>query len=209
SSPWTTRPRRARCRRRRSRTPRTAPRLATSWRAPTARPVRERRGSGAQTGAALQKLEQLARRQRPGEQVTLHLVAAVAAQQLELTARFDPLGDHLEAQALGERDDRLGDRGVVRIGGDVLDERLVDLERLDREALEVQRRRVAGAEVVDREADAETVERLQLGDRLLGVAHDAARGQLALEIGGVESGVLEHARDAAHQVLLLELAPGQ
>ena len=52
----------------------------------------------------------------------------VAAQQIQLLARLHPLGDHLELQALGERDDRLRDRGVVGVARDVLDERLVDLE---------------------------------------------------------------------------------
>ena len=41
---------------------------------------------------------------------------------------------------------------------DFLDERLGDLEDVDREALQVAQRRVAGAEVVDREPDAERLE---------------------------------------------------
>ena len=127
-------------------------------------------GSVEQAGAALQQLEQLAGRQRLREQIALHLIATVAAQQLELTARLDPFGDHLESQAFRQRDDCLRDRSVVRIGGDVLNEGLVDLERLDREALEVKQRRIAGAEVVDRQTDAEAIQRLQLGDRLLGGA---------------------------------------
>ena len=56
-------------------------------------------GSVEQAGAALQQLEQLAGRQRLREKIALHLIATVPAQQLELTARLDPFGDHLEAQA--------------------------------------------------------------------------------------------------------------
>ena len=73
----------------------------------------------------------------------------------------------------------------------------------------MEERRVAGAEIVDRQPDAEAIQRLELGHRLLGVAHDAALGQLELEIRGVEGAALDHARDVAHQILLLELAPGQ
>ena len=171
--------------------------------------ARTRAGSMDQPRAAPQQFQKLGRRQGAREQVALHLVAVVAAQQIELLARLHPLGDHLELQALGERDDRLRDRGVVGVGRDVLDERLVDLEGADREALEVAERGVAGPEVVDREPDAEAIERVQLGDRLLGAAHDAALGQLEVEVGRIEGRGLDHLGDAAHEVVLLELPAGQ
>ena len=55
-------------------------------------------------------------------------------------------------QAVRERDDRLDDRAV---GGAVepRHERAVDLDRVERQVLEVRQRRVAGPEVVEHEAD--------------------------------------------------------
>ena len=63
------------------------------------------------------------------------------------------------------RDDRPHHRLVVRVAADVAHERAVDLDPLHRQPLEVAQRAVAGAEVVQRQAD-------------------AARGQAAQGVGG-------------------------
>ena len=86
--------------------------------------------------------------------MALHLVAAEAAQALELALGLDALGDHAQAQAVAEIDDRAHDHLVVQVVLEVLHERLVDLEPLDRQPLDVGERGVAGAEIVDRQADA-------------------------------------------------------
>ena len=52
-------------------------------------------------------------------------------------------------------DQRGGDHRVPAGHGDVVDERLVDLEDVDRDGLQQAERRVAGAEVVERDPDAE------------------------------------------------------
>ena len=49
----------------------------------------------------------------------------------------------------------------------------------------------------------------ELGDRLLGFAHDAALGELELQVARVEAGPLQRLRDAVHEIRLLELAAGQ
>ena len=53
------------------------------------------------------------------------------------------------------RDDRAQDVAVALVLGDAGDELAVDLDRLDREALDVVERRVAGAEVVEHQPHAE------------------------------------------------------
>ena len=53
------------------------------------------------------------------------------------------------------RDDRLRDGGVAAVGRNVGDERAVDLEVVHGEALEIGERRMAGAEVVDRDVHAD------------------------------------------------------
>src|SRR6266850_4136876 len=106
----------------------------------------------------LQERRDFLRWQRLAEQKALQLVAAVGAQELALLDRLDPFGDDFQPQTMAERDDALGDRHVVRIVGYVLDERAVDLDAVDREALQVSQRGVAGAEVVDREVDPHRLE---------------------------------------------------
>ena len=56
-----------------------------------------------------------------------------------------------ELQDARELDHGGGERGGLAGLGDAVDERLVDLQDVDREAADVVQRGVAGAEVVDRE----------------------------------------------------------
>src|SRR5580765_7540486 len=100
---------------------------------------------------------------RPGEMVALHLVAGMFLQELELRAGLHALAHHLELEIVRERDDRLGDDALVRLSRslDGLHERLVDLERADRQLREVRQARVTGAEVVDRKLHADLAEPLE------------------------------------------------
>ena len=78
-----------------------------------------------------------------------------------LLGSFDAFGHGAEAEGAGEIDDELADRELRRVDGDVVDEGLVDLQDVERQAAEVVERGVAGAEVVDRESDAEVLELTQ------------------------------------------------
>ena len=93
--------------------------------------------------------------------MALGVVAAEAAQLRELRLVFDPLGDHVEREGPRHADDRLDDRRPLLLDAERVDEGAVDLERVEREAVEVGERRVAGAEVVEDEPHAELAERLQ------------------------------------------------
>src|SRR5258706_11572538 len=90
---------------------------------------------------------------RSGEEIALHLVAAVQAQKGELGFGLDALGDDVQPEVLRKVDDRAGQRRVVGVGRYVADERAVDLEGVDGEALEVAQARIAGAEVVHGQLD--------------------------------------------------------
>jgi hypothetical protein len=70
---------------------------------------------------------------------TPDLVAAVAAQQRHLGARFHAFGDHLHVQAVRDAEDGQRDRGIVGVGRDVAHECDVDLQLVDREALHSER----------------------------------------------------------------------
>src|SRR5262245_20332606 len=117
---------------------------------------------------------------RDREAVALDLVAAVRGEQLELLLRLHALGDDLELQAVREPDDRERDHRVFRVGGDVAHEGVVDLERVDRKALEVGKARVARAEVVDGDLHPRVLQPAQRARRALGIAHQQRLGELEL-----------------------------
>ena len=102
--------------------------------------------------ALAQQARDLLRRQRPGEEVALGVVAAEAAQLGELGLVLDPLGDHVEGEGARHADDRLDDRRALLLDAERVDEGAVDLQRVEGEAVEVGERGVAGAEVVEDEA---------------------------------------------------------
>src|SRR5207302_7626408 len=93
----------------------------------------------------------LGRDYRPAEIEALHVVTPVGGEPFERGAVLDAFGDDADAEAVGQLDDRTDDRRVVLVVEHVDDERLVDLDLVHGEALEVPERRVAGAEVVDGE----------------------------------------------------------
>ena len=64
---------------------------------------------------------------------------------------------------MGEADEIRGDRRVLRVVLDALDEGAVDLDHVDREAPQLAERREAGAEVVDGDSHPELVQLLELG----------------------------------------------
>src|SRR5262249_27458757 len=145
----------------------------------------------------------------PSEKVTLDQIAARGGEERELLGRLDALGDDLEAEVMAERDDRAGDQRALAIDVDLVDERAVDLERVDLEAAEVGERRVAGAEVVDRDAHALGAQRADHRLHLRGVAHQHALGELELEAAPGKAVVAEAVRDAVDQSGPLELARRQ
>src|SRR5712691_4428393 len=76
------------------------------------------------------------RRHRPAEQISLQTIAGMLLQKRELADRLHSLGDDLELETMGERDHAERDLRVFR-RGEIADERSVELERVDRELLEV------------------------------------------------------------------------
>ena len=98
--------------------------------------------------------------------------------------------------------------GTSRLAADAGDERLVDLEVVQREPLEVAQRAVADAEVVDGEIDAELLELLEPPDRRLGVLHQRRLGDLERQAGRRQAGGSERLRDLVRKSGLAELDAG-
>ena len=120
-------------------------------------------------------------RQRPADVQPLGVVAPEPAERLEDVAVLDALRGHGEPHVVREVDRRAHDRRVVGIAHEPDDERLVDLQLVHRQPLQVGERGIAGPEVVDRQADAHPVQALEDRQRVRGVLHDGALGDLERE----------------------------
>ena len=86
-------------------------------------------------------------------------------QQVERQLALHALGDHGQPEVPGQVDDRPHDRQVARVGRHALHEGAVDLDLVHRQPAQVGQRRVAGAEVVDRQPYAEVAQPVQRRQR--------------------------------------------
>jgi len=144
-------------------------------------------------------------RQRAPDQVALHLVAAHLAQGLELGRRLHAFGDGGHRQAAGHHDDGLRDRAVLAAVRQRADEGTVDLQRVHVEPLQVRERRVTGAEVVQRDADADAREVGQQGAGRLVVLHDHRLGELDVQPFGGDGVLAQRVLDQRGQVRVAHL----
>jgi hypothetical protein len=106
---------------------------------------------------------------RRREVIALGFVAPGLPQESELFCSLHAFRDHLELEAMPHRNDRLRDRGVVRVAGAVAHELAIDLETVDGEALQIAQARIPGPEIVHRQAHAETLQVAQYADGVLGL----------------------------------------
>ena len=83
--------------------------------------------------------------------------------------------------------DRRGDRGGALVAAERLDEGAVDLEAVDRQPREVGERGVAGAEVVQHEADAERARRLIVSRDAVRLASQHRLGDLQAQARRLEA----------------------
>src|SRR5436309_978978 len=83
---------------------------------------------------------------RMRQEESLGVLAPEFAQPVELAFGLDALGNRVELQRLRQPDDRTRERRLLRVAVDTDDERSIDLQDVDREALEVAQRRVARPE---------------------------------------------------------------
>jgi len=83
---------------------------------------------------------QLLQRHRAAEQVALNEIAARTLEKFVLLQAFHAFGDHLQMQGVRHDDDCLDDLHVRRGIGNVDDERTVDLQCVQRQALEIGQR---------------------------------------------------------------------
>src|SRR5215469_12121646 len=119
---------------------------------------------------------ELLERGRLGEQEPLAGHAAERQQRRDLRLELDALGHGLEAERLAERDDGARELGAVVGVGQAADEGAVDFKDVDREAMQVGERGIAGAEIVDREPHSESLQAVEALEVRVRVVHDGALG---------------------------------
>ena len=101
--------------------------------------------------AGFEQLGELLRKHRPAEIVSLRLVTLVSLKKCQLFLRFHALGNHPKLKAPAHADHCLHDDRLVGNGGDLADERLVDLEGIDGKLSKIAQAGVTRAEVIDRD----------------------------------------------------------
>src|SRR4051812_27379219 len=140
------------------------------------------------------------------EEVALSELAAERPQPVRLLLCLDALRNHVHAERATHREDRGDDRLVLVRADDAVDERAVDLEGVDREAAHVGERRVARAEVVEREAHPGFLEAVERGQRGGGVLDERALRDLDAQQVGGETRALERLDDRLYRARMAELA---
>src|SRR5438093_10898968 len=156
-----------------------------------------------------QHLLALLGRRRDREVIALDLVAAVRGEQLELLLRFHALGHDLQFEAVREADDRERDHGVLRVGGDVANEGVFELGRIDRETLQVREARVARPEIVHRDPHTRAFQPAKSARSALRIAHQQGLGELELDERRFDARFPQDVPHDGLEILLLELARGE
>ena len=110
------------------------------------------------------------------ESIALRIFAAELIEFDRVGFRFHAFGDDLHPEIMGERHDRAQDDRPCAFPI-LAHERLIDLDRIERKSLQIGQGRIAGAEIVEREAGAKLADAGQHLRRIFGIFHHQAFGQ--------------------------------
>ena len=134
--------------------------------------------SGLERASFAEQGADLLGRHRRTEPKALDAIAAELDEGVALDLELDAFGDHAELERVSERDDGRDHGARSWIARDGIDERLVDLQVVDREVAQVAHRRIAGSEVVDRQAHAHLTQVVERRAGRTGGRHERALGDL-------------------------------
>ncbi len=115
--------------------------------------------------------------------IALHFLAAGEPQQHALLLGLDALGQERQVERAAERHDRLHQRVAAGIAAERRDKAPIDLELVEVEALQIGQTGIAGAEIVERQADAERLQRIEPRLGLVGIVDQHALGHLEHQPG--------------------------
>ena len=115
------------------------------------------------------------------EQEALGEVAALVGEPIEIGVAFDSLGGRLEAQARADLDDGVDQLGPFAALLEIGDVALVDLDLVEAQFAQMMEAGIARAEIVERDLDAEILQRRQSAARRLRSLSKRGLGDLDLE----------------------------
>ncbi len=110
---------------------------------------------------------------------------------------------------MGQRDHGLDDRQVCVIVVEPTHKRAIDLDRVERQVLQVSEGRIAGSEVIEDEQDAELAQGLQGPGAGFRLVHQDRLGDLQLEQVSRQARFRQDRRDLVDEVRLGELPSRQ
>ncbi len=196
--------------------PRALPERHTEWEISTDRrhrrqPHRSRSVGGSVRSRPLgaRRAQQVLGPSRRREEEPLGHVAAELARAVALQLGLDAFRDDLHPERMGHL--RGGEHdGVVGVArAESRHERLIDLELIERELLQVAERRVPRAEVVDGESDPEILQPPQRRDRRVDVVEEHALGDLEAQQRRRDPGRRQARSDALDELRSRQLAAGE
>lgn len=142
------------------------------------------------------------------EEVSLGLVGAEGAHELELFAGFDSLNDDLHMKVVGHRQNRLDEGAGLRAHGQFADKGAIELEGIEEELGQIAEAGVAGTEVVHGNADAAAGEAADEVGGAFDAGEGGGLGEFKLEQAGAEAGAAEGLLDFFEEGIAGELDAG-
>lgn len=133
------------------------------------------------------------------------MVAADAGERLGWATVSHTFCDYLQSEALTHAHDRTNDRCGIGAFRQILHKGAVNLQMIQREALEVSQIRVASPEIVQRQTDAQRLQSVQALHHGLRLAHHHRFGELEVQVGRFQARFFKNARDEIDQTRLAEL----
>ena len=135
----------------------------------------------------------MSRRQRFAQQEALNFVAAQLPEFAKLVLGFDAFGDNVEAEIGTHPDHRLEDHPGPAIRSLTLNERLVDLDLVERKTAQITQAGISRAEIVERDPDVHRPQLMQGLQRPLILIQQHAFGHLEFQQMRRELGAAEDA----------------
>ena len=126
-----------------------------------------------------------------------------------MLGRLDPFRHRFDAEAAAEPDHRAHDRGALGAGRELVHERPVDLDLVEREHVQIGQRRIAGAEIVEYDRHAELLEPVQRREIVFVVLEQHRLGDLQLQARRRQAGIGERAGNDRREIALAELRRGE
>ena len=134
----------------------------------------------------------------------MYLATPFLADLLKLSDGFHTFRRDARAEMRGDSHDGPNDGCSIGIA-DLADEGPIDLDLVEWETAQIAQRRIAGAEIVERDANAEVSQPMQAGDHRLGVLHEHTLGDFQFEAVRRETRLGQCRPDALFEPRLLEL----